>query len=428
MSISHTSSTNKTNKNMLLLDDNFGEFDILDTKLYKAPQKTKGIVVPEKITGTYSENYDILRVDEIIRHKLEDEKYTHLNNLKMRCKELELAILKPQTIVTRKKTLDDLIALRNEITEIETGEKLKNYQASVKAILDEYKTFDNKVKTVAFGIDEKEEYVELGDERRRCIYLIDSFFDIAKKYITVDVIRVNNIPSNLCLGCNASLEKVAQNDDGFICCPECQTEHNTMIVTKSSKDGSRINSNGSTEDESIDNFLRAFTRYHGLQQDKPNESLYQELDDYFIRLCRPTGEEIRKLPLNERGTRGDTDHKMLWSALSQIGRSEYYEDANWIGHVYWGWTLPDAMKYKEIIISDYNETQKVFYQIPAEERERDSSLGTQYRLWRHLQLVGHTCYMDQFKIAENPESLRKHHKTWRAMCIGTNNPRIQYIS
>ena len=117
---------------------------------------------------------------------------------------------------------------------------------------------------------------------------------------------------------------------------------------------------------------------------------------------------------------------MLWTAISEIGHSAYYEDANLIGHLYWGWTLPNVMHHKETIISHYNKTQKVFYQIPPEERCRNSSLGTQYRLWRHLQLVGHECYMDEFKIAGNSESIRNHNRLWKLMCEGCNDPTINY--
>lgn len=269
----------------------------------------------------------------------------------------------------------------------------------------------------------------MDDDIRKRISLIEEFLEIAGDYIQIDVIRYNVRPSDICSGCGASLSKVATNEDGTIRCPNetCLTEHNSIILAKLAKDSSRINTNVSTDDESIDNFLRSLTRYQGLQQDLPDDSLYDELDNYFIKHGRPSGNIIKNLPLNERGRRGDTNHKMLWNALSEIGRSEYYEDANLIGHLYWGWILPNVSQYKETIVHHYLQTQKVFYQIPIEERGRNSSLGTQYRLWRHLQLVGHECYMDEFKIAENPESLRTHNRLWRLMCDGANDPDIQYI-
>jgi hypothetical protein len=201
-----------------------------------------------------------------------------------------------------------------------------------------------------------------------------------------------------------------------------------MIVWKLSKDNSNSSGSNNVVDESIDNFIRAFIRYQGLQpRDHITQELFDQLDQYFIQNGRPIGENIRKLPLNKRGKRGDTNHKMLWTALSHINRSELYEDTNLIGHLYWGWTLNNIMHHKETIIAHYIKTQKVFYQIPQEERGRTSSLGTQFRLWRHLQLVGHECYQDEFKIAENAESMRTHNRLWALMCEGSNDPSIYYI-
>ena len=174
--------------------------------------------------------------------------------------------------------------------------------------------------------------------------------------------------------------------------------------------------------------MRAFIRYQGLQTDGPDkETIEAELDDYFYSLGLPIGEEVRKFPLRENGYRGDTDHKMLWTALSSIGRSECYEHANLIGKMYWNWPLPEVSEHRQTIISHYNETQSVFHQIPPEDRARISSLGTQYRLWRHLQLVNHPCLSSQFKIAENSDSIGIHNRLWEKMCEGCQNPDIRYI-
>jgi hypothetical protein len=417
-----------------LFDDNMGELDLVDTRKYM-PRLNKSqddIIledIPSKISGTYNEDYNIVYVDEIIRKKLHQEKFGHLQSLKVRLRALTEVSLRPQTYVMRQKTLESMRKLEVEIKEIESGARLRTYEDLVSSILEEYRSYSGKVKTIVFDVAEEEKYEEIDEDRRRRIYLIDTYLDIAAQYIEIDIIRVNTRPSDICNGCGMSLAKVATTEEGTIRCPnsDCQTEHNVIIMAKLAKDGSRINTNNNTDDESIDNFLRAFIRYQGLQPDHPDDELYDELDAYFARHDRPSGDEIKALPLNSRGRRGDTDHKMLWNALSQIGHSEYYEDANLIGHVYWGWTLPNVMHLKERIIDKYNKTQKVFYQIPAEERGRNSSLGTQYRLWRHLQLEGHECYMDEFKIAENPESVRLHNKLWRLMCEGTSDPDIHYI-
>ena len=65
--------------------------------------------------------------------------------------------------------------------------------------------------------------------------------------------------------------------------------------------------------------------------------------------------------------------------------------------------------------------------ISIEQRYRISSLGTQYRLWRHLQLIGYPCEFGDFKIAENVDSIQTHHRLWKLMCDGANDPEIYYI-
>lgn len=417
-----------------LLDDNIGEMDIIDTRKVTSLSKNSGDdtfleEVPNKIMGTYTEDYNILHVDEIIHKKLTQEKYTHLTYLKSKYKSLENESSLPQTYLMREKTFRSMMQIQEEIEEIETGTKIRTYISRVADILSEYKKYNGKVKTISFGIEE-EKYKDIDDDLRYRIYLIDSYLDIASKYIHVDVIRINNRPSDICIGCGASLIKVAINEGGTIRCPneDCQIEHHSVILSKLSKDGPRLNINSSSEDESIDNFMKAFVRYQGLQPDRPDESLYEELDAYFSRNGRPSSKEIRNLPLNSRGERGDTNHAMLWDALSKIGRPQYYEDVNLIGNIYWEWTLPDVMHLKERIIDKYNKTQRVYYRIPVKERCRNSSLGTQLRLWLHLQLEGHECYMDQFKIAENLESLRNQKALWKLMCEGANDPDIYYIS
>lgn len=433
-----TSAThNSYNNNVIfgqLLEDNLGELELVDARQYMPRMgnvKENTIIedIPTKISGTYNEDYNILYVDEIIRKKLRQEKFNYVTGLQLKYKNLIELSKKPQTYVMREKTLESIKKLEEDINQIESGEKLNIYDSKVKNILVEYRKFNGRVKTVIFDMNDEEKYEEMDDDLRYRAHLIENFLEIASEYIQIDITKINNKPADICNGCGMSLAKVATNEAGTIRCPnlDCQTEHNVIILAKLAKDGSRINTNNSTDDESIDNFLRAFTRYQGLQPEQPDNSLYKELDAYFARYDRPPGHEIRKLSLNSRGRRGDTDHKMLLDALSQTGRSEYYEDVNLIGHLYWGWTLPKVMHLRERIIDKYNKTQKVFYQIPPDQRERTSSLGTQYRLWRHLQLEGHECYMDEFKIAENSESLRTHNKLWKLMCDGTNDPDIRYI-
>lgn len=393
----------------------------------KSGGKTAAITT-QKITGTYNEDYNILYLDEIIRRKLDNEKHTCLPRLKQEYLTLYNSILQPQTYGLRQYTLTKIQDLMQQITSIEDGTRMKEYISKVSTILEKYRNCTGNVRVVNFGSKPKS-YNELDDDARNKIALIDEFIDIAGNYIDIDVIRVNTETSDICIACGKSIAKIAPDDNGIIRCADedCQTEHNIYITAKLAKDNTRISSTTVVGDESFENFDKAFLEYQGLQQDPPPHSICEELDAYFISKGRPSGAKISAMPLNSRGRRYDTTPKMLWDALSSIGRSEYYKDTNYIGKIYWGWVLPNVMHLRESIKYKYIKTQKGFYAIPPEERDRNSSLGTQYRLWRHLQLENHECYPYEFKIAENPESIRIHNKLWRIMCESADDDDIYYI-
>jgi hypothetical protein len=330
-----------------------------------------------------------------------------------------------QTVISRKKTLTLMEGLKTEIRQIENGEKLQTYLEQVENILIEYRKCSKTAQTVQFGFND--DFCDLDSDSQHRIVIIEKFLMIASKYLEINIIRNNGKLIDICVGCSQPLTDLSPDGEGMIRCRHCDTENNTINMTKSGKDGLRVNMAHPFEDESIENFLKAFYRYQGLQ-DPPDPIIYQKLDAYFRQFGMPTGDEIKQLPLNKRGRRGMTDHKMLEVALSNIGHPEHYEDINLIGHLYWGWTQHNLMHHKETLIYIYQKTQCIFHSIPAEERGRESSLGTQYRLWRELQLVGHECYMDEFKIPDDTDSLNNHDHLWRRMCEGCNDPSIRFIA
>lgn len=382
--------------------------------------------IPQVVKGCYESDYNIISLDSIIKKKLEQEK-KKIPYMRAELNKLKEKIKGRQKIIERENTIANINNLTKEIQCISTGEKIKEYINKTEKILEAYKFLPKKPKIIMFG--KKVEQKEMDDDTKKRLHIIENFLDKASDYIQLELIRKNNIKMDTC-SCGESLSKLASNDDGLLICPneECGIVHNVVITSKMPKDGSRVSSCTSQDDDSIENFMRAFTRYQGLQTDKPKPELYKQLDDYFVRHGRPKGEIIRQMPLDPyTGRRGDTNHQMLLFALFEIGQTCYYEHSNLIGHIYWGWELPQVSQYKDRIISDYLKTQKVFRQIPMEEKNRTSSLGTQFRLWRHLQLAGHNCSMDEFKIAENTDSINNHNRLWKLMCDGANDPNIYYI-
>ena len=429
--------TKKSNPNNLLVSAQLRHTNNIlnNVKKCSSNKKEEGVTIfdiPSKIEATYKDNYNILHIDDIIRKKLNQEKYADLDNLKIKYKNQEELTNHPQNYVDRQTTINNMNEIKSKIDKIEKGENLNAYNEKVKDLILAYKKFSGLIKTVAFEISDTDEEPDDDDydvkkfEERNNI--IEKYLEIASTYISINIVKINNFKKEICYGCGMSLSKILPNDDGFVRCPdqECQTENIMTVQTKITKEGIY---NNSGVPESIDNFLKAFTYYQGLQNVKLNENLYTKLDDHFKKQKRPTGDQIKKLPLNSRGMRGDTDHKMMWTALSSIGLSEYFKHSNYICNIYWGWVLPNVMHLKQLIIDHYNITQQIYNKIPVEERERDSSLGVPYRLWRHLQLVGHECYMDEFRIVVSRESLNCHDRLWKRMTEEAHliDPSIYYI-
>ena len=393
----------------------------------------KGPVLPKsppKVIGNFTEDYDISAVDAIVRDYIRVQEIAkpliiqaHLMGAKRRI----------QGIQSYGDRIDDLQKIREyeaELDELQSGAKMRRYVEQADPLLQVYRSTQDGIKVDDFSLEEKHSTINLPQIVRIRIDVIETYLNLARKYIDIDVIRRNRLPSDMC-HCGVSLTKTGPNDNGMQVCPGCFTEHPMAIVASLSKDNARINNSGSGSDESIENFLRTFDRYQGDQQKRLVDTLEANLDVYFVSKGKKTGKEIRALPKpsgdNMYWQKGNTNHPMLWDALEQIGRSDYYEDVNLVGKFYWGWELPKLHHLRDKIIEQYLKTQRVFCEIPPEERERGSSLGTQFRLWVHLRLVGWRCSRSEFKIADNPDSYRTHIRLWRIMCERANDPEIYFM-
>lgn len=375
------------------------------------------------IEGKYTVDYNIIRIHEIILNKLHMEQVDGIKKHADQLKSLNEKISSPQSYIDRITTLNEIENINKEIDLIKHGRKIDIYKQKVNHLLDEYKQLGSTQSKIVFGMDVKSQTMTKDTIER--LRIIDDFFNIAKDYIRINVIReIDN--NNNCEGCGYDMNNVNVDDDNYQRCPKCGVEKYVVSITPNVKEIQRVNTSLRNEYCADDNFIKTLRRYQGLQQIKFPPHIFQDLDRYFLSKGRPNSEEIKKLPLNERGRRGDTDHKMLFDALGNLGYTDYYEDSNLIGHYYWGWKLPDVRHLEHAIMSDYKKTQKVYISLP--DRERSSSLGTQFRLFKQLELRGHECYRDEFKIADNPNSLEFHYRTWKQMCEGANDPEIYFIA
>jgi hypothetical protein len=357
-----------------------------------------------KIVGSYSDDYDISHVHEIIINSLLQEK-NNINDLNQKLKILKKTQLKSHTLNAKREIDSQIEEIEKEVEMIKNGYKLIAYKNESIHLIEQYIS----CKINDLSVDER-------------LIIIDKYLKIAKKYSNVQVSRITQ-PKQTCMNCKNCLKNQEVDVDGILRCPVCNNEHQSINTLKHI-DSFKLHQLNNEND--MENFIKALNRYQGLQNNPP-KILFTKLDTYFKERCLPSAEYIKSLPYNDRGKKGNVNKEMLYSALSSIGYSSYYEDVNLIGHIYWDWILPDLSGLKDKILSHYMITQKSFYKIPLEIRSRISSLGTSFRLFKHLQLVGVPVYHDDFKIAENQDSITNHNRLWKLMCDGAEDPEIYYI-
>lgn len=330
----------------------------------------------------------------------------------------------PQTIIERKQTKKRIRSIEAQIDAIKDGTNIKIYLEKAESMIEEYKTMIPKKRQINFTATEKEKQEILEEEEKDPRYwkkmrLIRKYLDFAQNYIDITIIqKKKNI--NRC-GCGYDLTNVFIDNFGTQICPECRTER--YIIGFNLYKSDTLASRNDYSDR--DNFEKALMRYQGKQIDKIPDSLFTELDTHFTARGKLTSMDIKKLPRNKHGRKNGTDLPMLYKGLLDTGYSSLYEDANLIAHQYWGWKLPDVSHLETLIMEDYEKTQRVYNMLP---KERSSSLGTQFRLFKHLELRGHPCIISDFKIVKMRESLEYHDETWRIMCEECKDSDIYFIA
>lgn len=362
------------------------------------------------ITGFFTNNFDIYSLNIKLLQFFVDE-----NKIE---KELsrEVSLIKNkinfcQTFLEQQECLERIKSLESQIDIIKSQKRKNEFEQKTLPYLIAYRSLPRiQVSILNLEEDKEDEYYQ------QRLDIIEGYLSVCKEFFPIEIYRKRKIPKSLCKNCQKSLPKIA-NSEGIIVCEHCLTEHNNSRHLVSSD--TVYHSSGSNDSE--ENFIRAFLRYEGKESEIIPKELFDDLDKYFSKIGRPSKEEVRNMPEDMYGLRGDTDHDLLRTALAKTGWSHYYENENLIGHLYWGWRLPEV-KNRDRVIELYRKSQEGFRKIPPEERERESSIGTQFHLWKLLTAIGHPCQKKHFKIAQNQESSKIHENLYRKMVELSENP------
>jgi len=378
--------------------------------------------LPNKVTASYINDFNLFRIHDLIIRKLRAER-RQISRLEDKIKTQVEAIKKPQTVIERKRSKEKIKEIKESIREIESGRRIKKYLELAEPLIHKYESLVPKSRQVDFTATDQEKMEQLEEEEKNPNYwkkmqIVQQYIDLAQKYITVTVIQKKKNMKKC--PCGYDLTNVFIDNFGTQICPECGNDR--YIIGYNSYKRDNLSSRNDYSDR--DNFEKALMRYQGKQVDKIPETLFGDLDEYFKMRGKSVSAVIKSLPYTSRGRKPGTDLPMLYKALLETGYSSLYEDAILIAHKYWGWKLSDVSHLEAVIMRDYQKTQRVYNMLP---KERSSSLGTQFRLFKHLELRGHVCSVGDFKIVKMRDSLEFHDETWRQMCEGCEDPSIYFI-
>lgn len=371
---------------------------------------------PDLVRGTYTNDLNINKIHEAILLRFE----IFIKSIPKYKKQLEELIFislnenRPENeikIINR-----EIKKLRNIISDYENKTSYHKYISESTELLKEYnKVASNASKGVIFFKKQAEKEDEAIVNHR--LYLIREYIDVAKKYIKLEI---SHKPSNksVCESCKADMSKNLIDEDlGLIICPKCGYERENISYNSTYKDIQRVNLSNPNNYDDCENFRKALLRFQGKQNHRPPSKLYEQLDEYFIRIKKPVSSDILKLSLTSDGKKKGTSREMMFDALSETNNSAYYDDINLILHIYWGWELPDISHLEERIMEDYINTQHVYNSVV--QKDRNASLNIQFRLYVHLKAVGYPCTKDDFKIQTSRDSLIFHNEMWKLMCEKT---------
>jgi hypothetical protein len=396
-------------KNEVTNDKNVDTTKITDINLDTIASKISNTIWWENdrlVINNEISSIDIIEIHNMIRDKIKtiDKIMIKANRMKKMADEIKF-------MIEKKNLYDKYDELMKRVKYLK---ELENYYVDycnvVKPLLIEYKNLSPD-KTVFFGKDN----IKFNEDK---IQVIKNYLCIIKKFIDFDII-IQQKADNICLDCNTIICALPITTS-IITCPNCNKD---KIIYSNTEVYKTKNNDNCYED--ITNFSKTLMRFQGKQKVKFGNELYNKLDNYFIKIKKPISEEIKKLPLLLDGKKEGTNYSMLYAALFETGNSGHYEDANLIAHYYWGWALPELHNSMEKMILDhYTLTQKVFRNMSIDIRGRKSSLNTQYRLYKHLQLVGYPCSIIDFKIPDTNDVIESYDETWEKMC---NDAGLEFI-
>nr|QBK93756.1 MAG: late transcription factor 3-like protein [Pithovirus LCPAC406] len=361
----------------------------------KASTSTKLVALSKNIVDTklihvkIKSDFNILHIHARIIKKLS----VHLDTkgISDQIAECEKQLIVPMSIVDKMFIRSRLNDLREEIVHIRENVSLQEYIFRTRKYVDAYKKMGALSISFCENTSVSEVEQPIASDR---LDIILSYLEIAKNYHNIEIsYEWGNKPR--CSSCGST--DIDESSAGNIICYTCSAEDEVVLNLPMYRGGNNMSRGGKNDYDDRENFKKALKKFQGKQTPKfDKDTLFSNLDTYFAQRNLPLGEEIRTMPLDSRGRRGDTTKGKIQNALKKIKEPELYSEINLICSIYWGWEIPDISNLVEKMLADYDIFNSIY--VTIRDKNKSSALNTEMTLYCLLRHNNFECNRGDFKI------------------------------
>lgn len=369
--------------------------------------------IAETLKVSYRNNINICQIHDYIKRnfaikKTKVENFVKISEMHMeRSRSNELTHNQKSKLIKKSKECLDMAK------KCGSEEDWKNYIEGAIPILIQYskdceEVTKLRVETKGIGSD----YENAVESR---IETIERYFTLVSKFFTTDISRKRQ-DKYQCPVCSKLFdERLIISEYSYY---NCECGHSFYLMSRDIAYHNQV-SPVNVSEEVADNFTDTIDRFCGRQSNIsiPDE-LYRQFDDYLRSSGDRTGAEIKKLPKEKSihkekiGNLRGTSVSMLISMLKKTNNSLYYDNINLIGHIYFGWTLPDLSEWTGDIMRIYDLTKKVYNRMA---NKRLSVLNGNVILYFILNYLHIPCSKDNFKLMDTKHSFDNYKENWEVM-------------
>ena len=328
---------------------------------------------------------DILGIDAQIKDNFRQE-FVKLDMYKDKLVDI-INSLNLENIKTREK--NNLEKARDELSEhikdIENNTSLNFYTIESVVLLEKYKDILKEPLKVNFTGKPMR-------ANRNKDEIIREYLDIACKYVDIDICCPKK-DKIVCPHCGNKKNFDIIDNDIYICL-NCSVQQTVLKNVSSYRDINRINvSTKYTYDRKI-HFKDCINQYMGKQNCTIPQSVYDSLEEQFIRHHLIDIEDLDK-PNEIKFKNITKDHIIIF--LKEIELSKHYENVNLIHYNITG-KKPDDISYLvEKLLDDFDQLTEL-YDKTYKGVDRKNFINTQYVLYELLSRHKHPCQSEDFSI------------------------------